>query len=65
MPFEIRLPEFTKNNRPHARYDRILKNYRLGMFLKLLFFSSRSVFFYLLFCFLVTNQNFILPCVTE
>lgn len=20
MPFEIRLPEFTKNNRPHARY---------------------------------------------
>jgi len=27
MPFEIRLPEFTKNNRPHARYSRILKNY--------------------------------------
>lgn len=23
MPFEIRLPEFTKNNRPHARYGRI------------------------------------------
>lgn len=22
MPFEIRLPEFTKNNRPHARYGR-------------------------------------------
>lgn len=45
MPFEIRLPEFTKNNRPHARYSRILKNYSLGIFLKFFFSGSRYIFF--------------------
>lgn len=60
MPFEIRLPEFTKNNRPHARYGRILKSNSACIPLKLFFLSSD-----LLFCFLVMNQNFILLCATE
>ena len=43
MPFEIRLPEFTKNNRPHASYEPELHPAVCYRIKSLLFFHGYSV----------------------